>query len=223
MSETMVIPLKCPSCGGKLEISSDMDQFACGYCGSSLEILRRGGTVSLKRLTDAITKVQVGTDKTAAELALQRLIKELEPLKVERDDYETKWRTSVNYLERTVIKLFSARKEKMGNLAVVLFLVVGPVVTLFMGFTITSSFKENTFSDSVNIFFVCACIAFALVCGLYFLIDRYSRKDTELQQNTVKNDVAESRRKMDIGMNSYNTRIDELEKRIAEKKLIADA
>ena len=36
-------------------------------------VQRRGGTVSLKAVTDAISKVQTGTDKTAAELALTRL------------------------------------------------------------------------------------------------------------------------------------------------------
>jgi len=48
-----------------------MTEFACGYCGSNLIVERKGGTVSLKSVTDAIGKVQIGTDKTAAELALK--------------------------------------------------------------------------------------------------------------------------------------------------------
>ncbi len=72
-----VVNLKCASCGGALEIHPDMDQFACGYCGSEQLVERRGGTISLKRVIDAVTRVQTGTDKTAAELALVRLEREL--------------------------------------------------------------------------------------------------------------------------------------------------
>jgi DNA-directed RNA polymerase subunit RPC12/RpoP len=74
------INLNCANCGGKLEVYDDMDRFACGYCGTQMLVQRRGGTVAIKAVTDAIEKVQVGTDKTAAELALVRLQKELQPL-----------------------------------------------------------------------------------------------------------------------------------------------
>lgn len=41
---------------------------------------RRGGTVALKGVEGAIRRVQVGTDKTAAELAMPRLHAELQQL-----------------------------------------------------------------------------------------------------------------------------------------------
>lgn len=68
-----ILHLKCINCGAGLEISPDMNQFACGYCGVGQLVERKGGTVALKHVTDAISKVQVGTDKTAAELAIRRL------------------------------------------------------------------------------------------------------------------------------------------------------
>lgn len=71
------LALKCPSCGSGLEVSPDMERFACGYCGTEQMVQRRGGTVSLKLITAAISRVQTGTDKTAAELALVRLREEL--------------------------------------------------------------------------------------------------------------------------------------------------
>ena len=46
-------------------------------------VQRRGGTVVLKALTEAIHKVQIGTDKTAAELAIVRLSNERERLKAD--------------------------------------------------------------------------------------------------------------------------------------------
>ena len=82
--ELKIIEMKCPSCGGSLEISSGMDRFACGYCGASLAAVRQGGTVSLGFVSDAIAKVQIGTDRTAAELSLRRLSEELLALKNER-------------------------------------------------------------------------------------------------------------------------------------------
>jgi ribosomal protein S27E len=81
------IPLNCQSCGAKLEVYDDMTRFACGYCGVELLVERRGGTVVLKAVTEAIQKVQIGTDKTAAELALPRLERELLELQASRSKY----------------------------------------------------------------------------------------------------------------------------------------
>ena len=74
------VVLNCPNCGGKLEVHNDLERFACSYCGSEMLVQRHGGTVSLQRVTEAIAKVQVGTDKTAAELAIVRLERKLEEL-----------------------------------------------------------------------------------------------------------------------------------------------
>lgn len=72
-----IVNLKCLNCGGVLEIDVDMERFACGYCGSQQMVQRRGGTVALRPVVDAVARIQVGTDKTAAELALVRLGQEL--------------------------------------------------------------------------------------------------------------------------------------------------
>ena len=76
-NELTSISLKCPGCGAALNVSPDMEQFSCGYCGSEQIVLRRGGTVALSLIGDAIAKVQAGTDRTAAELAIQRLREDL--------------------------------------------------------------------------------------------------------------------------------------------------
>jgi ribosomal protein S27E len=74
------IHLKCRSCGAQLDIYDDMTRFACGYCGTEMLVERRGGTVALRAIEEVIHKVQIGTDKTAAELALIRLRDEREKL-----------------------------------------------------------------------------------------------------------------------------------------------
>ena len=75
------INLNCANCGAKLDIYDDIEHFSCGYCGTQLIVQRRGGTVALKAVKEAIQKVQIGTDKTAAELALVRIEKESSELK----------------------------------------------------------------------------------------------------------------------------------------------
>jgi len=73
-----VVSLKCVCCGARLEIDCDMSAFACGYCGNELYVERKGGTIALRQVVDAVKDVQAGTDKIAAEMALVRLEKERE-------------------------------------------------------------------------------------------------------------------------------------------------
>ena len=77
------ITLSCPSCGHKLQITSDIDRFACAACGNEHMVNRSGGIVTLKPVIDSIKKVQVGVDKTASELAIVRIDKEISQLRQE--------------------------------------------------------------------------------------------------------------------------------------------
>jgi len=72
-----IIKLTCPTCGGKLEVTGDIERFACSYCGNEHMVIRRGGIVSLKPVVEALEKVEAGTDRTASELAMARLEKEI--------------------------------------------------------------------------------------------------------------------------------------------------
>ena len=76
-----LITLSCPSCGGKLQISNDIEQFACGYCGSEHIVMRDGGIVALKPLVDGLGKIQSDTNRIVSELAIPRLKTEIEDLK----------------------------------------------------------------------------------------------------------------------------------------------
>ncbi|MCC6457290.1 MAG: hypothetical protein IT328_20215 [Caldilineaceae bacterium] len=78
-AQRQFVTLSCPSCGGKLQITQDMDRFACGYCGNEHVVKRQGGVVMLAPVVEGLRRVQMGTDKTAAELAIIRLEKELGP------------------------------------------------------------------------------------------------------------------------------------------------
>ena len=61
-----------------------MDSFACAYCETRQIVYRSGNTISLKLIGDAIARVQVGTDRTAAELAIRRLREDLAGVEADR-------------------------------------------------------------------------------------------------------------------------------------------
>lgn len=72
--------MKCPNCGGKLEVGEDTTQFVCGYCGSEQFVERKGGMIQLKLLEASVVKIENNTNRVANELALERLKKEIEML-----------------------------------------------------------------------------------------------------------------------------------------------
>lgn len=76
----LIVSLSCQCCGGKLDVYKDMERFACAYCGTEMVVQRKGGTVAIQAVTQAIRNLQVGTDKTAAELAIARYTGELKDL-----------------------------------------------------------------------------------------------------------------------------------------------
>jgi ribosomal protein S27E len=123
MSERFV-SLKCQSCGGQLNVYDDMRRFACGYCGTEMVVQRRGGTVALKSATEAIKQVQVGTDKTAAELALVRLNAELSKLTSRQAQIEAQ----VRERDKSFIEEQFDEGAGQGCLAII---VAGPLMLAF--------------------------------------------------------------------------------------------
>jgi predicted RNase H-like nuclease (RuvC/YqgF family) len=77
------VTLSCPSCGGKLQITNNVERFACASCGNEHLVLRKGGIISLLPLVAGLRKVQEGVDKTASELAIKRLREEISVLEPE--------------------------------------------------------------------------------------------------------------------------------------------
>lgn len=73
-----LLKLSFANCSAPLEIEGDLERFACSYCGTEQIVKRSGGVVWLMKIETVIRDVQQGTDRTAAELALVRLGRELE-------------------------------------------------------------------------------------------------------------------------------------------------
>ena len=77
------ITLTCPSCGSKLKITEEIERFACISCGNEHIVKRGEGAISIQPVVEGIAKVQVGVDKTASELAIVRINRELHDLEDE--------------------------------------------------------------------------------------------------------------------------------------------
>lgn len=80
------ITLSCPACGGKLQISDDIQRFVCAHCRNEHIVRRGGGVVSIAPIVEGLGRVQQGTDRTAAELAIARLTKEIADLEVQLEE-----------------------------------------------------------------------------------------------------------------------------------------
>jgi DNA-directed RNA polymerase subunit RPC12/RpoP len=84
------VSLSCPNCGGKLEITADMERFTCKYCGSEHMVRRSGGAISLAPVVDGLKRVEskfdqvlMGSDRMAAEQTIRRLKEEIQELEQE--------------------------------------------------------------------------------------------------------------------------------------------
>ena len=85
------ITLSCPNCGGKLQLTADIERFACQFCGHEHIVRRSGGVVALEPVMQAMGQInqnisQVGAgldriygsaEKQAAEAAIIRVKQEI--------------------------------------------------------------------------------------------------------------------------------------------------
>ncbi|MCX6055878.1 MAG: zinc ribbon domain-containing protein [Chloroflexi bacterium] len=73
---SIFVTLTCPSCGAKLQIGNELERFACAHCGNEHMVKREGGLISIIPILEHLQKVELSVDKTASELAIQRIKEE---------------------------------------------------------------------------------------------------------------------------------------------------
>jgi len=82
-----IISLLCPTCGGKLMVTNDIEKFVCNYCGNALIIPRSGNIAALAPVIERLGGIKTGVDRTASELAISRLTSEIKEATNERNEY----------------------------------------------------------------------------------------------------------------------------------------
>ena len=99
--------LTCPSVSHSLLTTPDLDRFACGHCGNEHIVKRGGGIVSLTPVVEGLKEVRSGVDKTASELAIERLQKEIYSLTYQRATQRGSWLgTSISLIIFVPLGLF---------------------------------------------------------------------------------------------------------------------
>jgi predicted RNA-binding Zn-ribbon protein involved in translation (DUF1610 family) len=74
------INLTCPTCGGKLQRTDDIERFACGHCRNDYIIKGGRGIVSRAPVTESLNNVKVDDAKAVSELSIKRLNDEIKEL-----------------------------------------------------------------------------------------------------------------------------------------------
>jgi hypothetical protein len=155
---TDFITLTCPSCGGKLQITRDINRFACSHCGTEQLVKRGRGIITIAPVVEEIKKVQKGVDKTAAELAIVRIRKEIIFLTQQKNEFDNKKEPSgciitVVLVVAAIISLFIAAQivsySEIGAGALFLVLWMGQVAILVY-FWKNSQNTYNPFQDELE-------------------------------------------------------------------------
>lgn len=98
MNESIgAVSLKCASCGAALQVTPDLDLFACRYCGVQQQVHHSGGTVALKLLEAVVQDVQKNTERAASELTVRRLREDVSKIEDELGELEKKRNAAVTF------------------------------------------------------------------------------------------------------------------------------
>ncbi len=68
-----MITLACPSCGGNLRVTEEIDRFACPYCSREHLVERSSGHVTLVPMVKQLDRIGTGVDRQSSEMAIRRL------------------------------------------------------------------------------------------------------------------------------------------------------
>lgn len=195
------ITLTCNSCGGKLQITSEIKNFACMYCGTEYAVNRGEGVISLSPITDEIKKVQIGVDKTASELAIVRINKELPDLSNDREKAKKElidWEATREIERNKIIRIIKERRRDIIAWTIAASFGVSLILTLLI-------------RPSLIIFLLFGTVISAINIWLVFSIDLFNFSDEE-KLHKFDNDSPEIE-------GYYKNKVDKLELMIKENEI----
>ena len=214
MSELKIIPMRCPACGANLQISEDMQNFACAYCGTQLLAEHKGGTVALKPIMDAIARLQAETDKNAAELAVIRLTAEAEEL---QKQVEARRMSGQAALEQQWLA-FEQQQKDVNHLRLPA-IPAGIVLVLVTALLEPRPMPVKS-SPADGLAFLGGLLA-AAAC--YVLVMLAMRRTGARQTEALRDQMETARVQFERDRAADQQQLQDLQQKIAEKKRIADA
>jgi ribosomal protein S27AE len=171
------VTLSCPTCGGKLEITEDIDRFACGHCGNEHIVKRLGAIVSIEPVVAELRKIGYGTDRTASELAINRLSKEISSIKANIQLLKK----DIQLLEQDIGLLEERKSSKAA------YLLVGVFIIIFWFFGYCGFFNISSGEIVPGTF---AIILMFGTCGVGLLMIRDHRKGITKIEASIKENLA---------------------------------
>jgi len=146
---TNIITLTCPTCGGKLQITPDIDRFACAHCGNEHIVKRSEGLVALQPLAASLSGLQRATDRAATELGLRRANEELGAI-------EARHAAAGNRLAEARLAIQQGRRRTLGlllagalGISTIVCCVAGAMIPMLAAYT-SASAGETTISDTAT-------------------------------------------------------------------------
>jgi len=147
------ITLACPSCGGSLQITDDIERFACGHCKKEHVVKRGGGIVSLAPVVESIQRVQVGVDRMASELAIARLEKEILLLKKKIAAEKSKF-DSANFFKSSgglAVLILMIIGGSTGNLGAGFWVAIIAFILMNIGYGVVESNKDKENCEPIRL------------------------------------------------------------------------
>lgn len=221
VSSLSVAHLKCPNCGASLRVDSKIDTLECEYCGARSKVERTGGQATLHAFADAVAKLQRGADRSAAEMALQRLKPELAAAESRlRDHLRSAELTLTGYEQQALAT--GARVLRDFVIALVVGFITF-VVTIMSAALIHMQFEPNTEPAAVgwrvlywSISLAVGLLVTVLLIARFTVRRRRRRASIDQERVSVQQRLEKQTRELDAEVKS-------LQKRIQENRAVVDA
>lgn len=216
MTEAKILNLKCPNCGGRLAVAADVDTFACEYCGSTVAVERGADGTGLRLLSEGLSRVQRGAERTAAELAIRRLTEELQSARNARVSRENLRRCDVRSLES---RLGEAKLRPVWEVVRTVLIFLG--VSFGSLLALAAILRETQQTETEAAMIVLGCFGFGAAAAALTALRRAAHRRSIVRSVRTAQDEA-ARRKLPEDA-ELDARILDLETRLAANRKIANS
>lgn len=168
------VTLTCPSCGGKLKVTSDIERFACAHCGTEHIVKRGDGIIALSPVLNAIAGVKSSVDILANDVLLRRAKEAKAQLDQEIAEIRSRLNTLNDKKSKISIKKLQSEARSTTIIAITL-IILSSVYSL--GYFTVASVNDNGFG---------LLIGFWIVTIPFSFVSRMRRNDVKMALDLEK-------------------------------------